>query len=333
MQQLKMFIRSLFLSSTSPRYYAAVLAAKFSFSLKFLAGLQLFSTLFVLSLILIPLSQVNPVQVLDSVQAIYPRNLEIRVEDGRVQINQPLPYRVPLPGGAVEVVQPSGANTLRYLVVFTSNEALTGANDVFAQQAAMVVTESSFYILEQEGQGFRVYPIPSGERFAISPDQVNQVFQRIKESPFVQNRLYLPLLGLLFFVVVLPIMFLVSLVTVAIYGFFVWLMARFLAKQLAGGRRLPYLKAVQVSIHSMVLPMLAGTALNFLGYDQLLTGWRYLLVFLLWTAVVLHQAHQHSPRSAIVTAAQTPSLATGHNQAKKPAVRRSTRTTTARKKV
>jgi hypothetical protein len=297
MQKIKTFFRSFWLSCTSPTYYAEILRTKFSFSLKYLLVFQFAITLVVGLFVLIPVSQFNLTGFLNNVKTIYPNDLEVSVNDGKLAINQPLPYRVPLPAMMDDQMGPTrwsrSDGDIKYLLVFESDENIKGAADVYAQDALAVVTESTIYTRESEREGMRVNPIPNEESFTVNRGMVDQAFNAITSSPFVQNKLYVPLLALFIMLIVLPVMIVASLIMVAVYGFFVWLMARFLKNWMMAGDLLSYTKAVQVSIHSLTLVNVVHFLLRWIGEGRLLDGGKFLLAFLAWTGFVLYQSmHQ-----------------------------------------
>lgn len=301
MQKIKTFLRSFVRSCTSPKYYAEIIKTRFSFSLKYLFVFQLATTLIIALFVMIPLAAFNAVDLLNNLKSVYPSDLDMTVQDGRLSINQPLPYRVALPGMIQDdMMLDSGLEgtneyaDIRYLAVFESDEYVQGADDVFDQNAFMVFTESTMYIREDDGRGLRVYPIPEGEDFTLTSGMVNDTFSKITNSAFVQYKLYLPLVFLFFVLIFLPMMIVFSLLVVALFGFFVWLMTKLLAGPLLAGQALSYTKAVQVSIHSLTLINVLQALLGIIGEGELLTGGKFLLAFLAWTAFVLHQSF-HMP--------------------------------------
>lgn len=294
MQKIKTFLRSLWLSCTSPTYYAEILRTKFSFSLKYLFVFQFVITLVVAAFVLLPVSQINVVGILNNVKTIYPSDLEVSVQDGKLAINQPLPYRVSLPAMMDDQMRFTRSNSedsdIKYLVVFDSDANIKGAADVYAEDAFAVVTESTIYTREGEREGLRVNAIPNEESFTVNRSMVDQAFGKITSSKFVQQKLYLPLLAVFFVVIVLPMMVIGSLVMVAVYGFFVWLMAKILKTWMMAGQELSYMKAVQVSIHSLTLVNVLHFVLRWIGEGRILDGGKFWIAFLVWTAFVLYQS-------------------------------------------
>ncbi len=309
MQKIKTFLRSFWLSCTSPTYYAEIIRTHFSFSLKYLLVFQFLTTLVIATFILVPLSQINVLGILDTVKNVYPQDLEITVDDGRLSINQPLPYRIPLPVIMEDQMRPErwadDKADLRYIAVFDSDSNIQGVDDVLSEDAFVVVTETTIYTRDGDGKGLRVNQIPDGESFQLNPDMVNQAFGKITGSTFVQQKLYVPLLGLFFIVVVLPVMIVASLILVAVYGFLVLIMTRLLKGWMLAGQVLSYTKAVQVSIHSLTLINVLHFVLRGLGEGKWLDGGNHAIAFLLWTGFVLYQSF-HMGGKSHVTASPVP---------------------------
>lgn len=321
MQKIKTFIRTFWLSCTSPKYYAQIIKAPFSFSLKYLLVFQFITTFVIAAAILIPLSQLNVLGILDSVKNIYPQDLEVQVQDGKLSINQPLPYRVELPNVMENQMAPTrwvnDDGDIKYVVVFDSDKNIQGAADVYAEDAFVVITETTIYSRQGENEGLRVNTIPDSDDFELNQGMVDQSFSKITSSKFVQQKLYVPLLGAFFILIVLPIMIVASLIMVAVYGFFVWLMTRILKSWMMAGQLLPYGKAVQVSIHSLTLINVLHFGLNFTGYGDLLEGGKFLLAFLVWTGFVLFQSFHMRGGAKPVTTTKASVTAKSRKPAKK----------------
>jgi len=255
---------------------------------------QFVITIAIAAFVLIPASQINVVGILNNVKALYPSDVELQIQDGKLAINQPLPYRVSIPAIMDEQMRPTRWNPqgseIKYLLVFDSDENIKGAADVYAAAAFAVVTESTIYTREGEGDGLRVNSIPAEESVTLNRGVVDQAFDTITTSTFVQQKLYVPLLAGIFLFIVLPAILLGSLVTVAVYGFFVWLMAKVLKSWMMAGQTLTYSKAVQVSIHSLTLINVLHFVLRWIGEGKILDGGTFLLAFLVWTGFVLYQS-------------------------------------------
>lgn len=304
MQKIKTFLRSFWLSCTSPKYYAEILRTRFSFSLKYLFVFQFVATLIIGAFVLIPLSAVNVVGLLENVRAIYPAELAVQVDDGRLSINQPLPYKVAIPDFSNQLGSKDWDiedSDVRYLVVFDSDENIQGASDVYDQDAFAVVTETTVYTRDGESDGLRVNSIPEDETFTVNEEMVNDGFNKVTGSPFIQQKLYIPLVAVILLLIILPLMLLGSLIMVAIYGFFVWLMARILKNWMMAGQVLSYTKAVQVSIHSLTLVNVVHFGLGLIGEGEIISGGKFFLAFLVWTGFVLYQSlHTRTGRPAVV---------------------------------
>jgi hypothetical protein len=302
MRALKTFFRTLVLSCTSPKYYADILRAKFSFSAKYLVMLQLLVAVAVSTLVVVPIAMFNVNGFLDMARTWYPSDLEISYANGHLAINQPLPYAIPISAEiGDEIGEEVGDRQIQNVVVFDSDENIRGAADVLALNSLAVVTETNLYIRDDQNGGLRMYPFPEdSESFQLTPAMVNEFITKIQMHPFIAQKLYIPFIVAFLLVFMFPIMVIAGFISAAIMGILTWIMARFLAGPLLVGELLSYSKAVQVTIHSMTLVNIAQLVLDILGQGAILDGWKYWVVFLLWTGFVLHQAyHQDTPRSGV----------------------------------
>ncbi|GEM_PF-534695 len=332
MQKIKTFLRSFVLSCTSPKYYAEIIRTRFSFSLKYLLVFQFLTTVIISAVVLVPLAAFNVPELLNSVKNVYPSDLDIAVQDGRLSINQPLPYRIPLPAvmqdelTTGEIREEMGTlGDVQYLAVFESDENIQGAADVYAQDAFVVFTETSIYVQEDAQEGLRVYPVPEGENFELNRGVVDQALNTVAGSEIIQKKLYIPFIAVVLLLVVLPIMIVASLVMVAVYGFFVWLMTKVLGGMILAGQTLSYMKAVQVSIHSLTLINVADAVFKVTGHGDVFGGWIYFLAFLVWTGFVLHQSfHQKRVTGsvAVATPARTRVTTSSRKVVAKPAAKK-----------
>ncbi len=307
MQKIKTFFRTLFLSCTSPKYYADILKTRFGFSFKYFLFLQFLTALAIATLIIVPISRFDLVSFLNSAKNSYPKSLVVSVKSGRLSINQPLPYRIPLSGewSKEMVTNQETSPAIHYFVVFQSDKNITGALDVFAQDSFIVLTETTIYVLDNSNGGLRVYPITNKENFELNQAKVDQFFSAFASNVFVKHKLYVPLMAAFFLVIVFPIMLLVGLVMAAIFGLFVWIMGKVLSGPIMAGQLLSYRKSVQVTFHSMTLITVVQKILEVAGQGQRLQGWWYLLAFLLWTGFVLHQASHTATPVVVPVAAKT----------------------------
>jgi len=284
---------------------------------------QFIATVIIGAFVLIPLSAINLVSLLDNARGIYPSGLEVQVDDGRLSINQPLPYKIAVPDFSDQLDTKDWDiedSDVRYLVVFDSDENIQGAADVYDQDAFAVVTETTVYTRDGESDGLRVNAIPEDETFTVNEEMINDGFSKITDSRFIQQKLYIPLVALILFLVILPLMLLGSLMMVAIYGFFVWLMARILKNWMMAGQVLSYTKAVQVSIHSLTLVNVVHFVLGLIGEGEIISGGKFFLAFLVWTGFVLYQSlHTRTARPVVVKTVTTKSTVKSKVPVKKAA--------------
>lgn len=287
MNKLRTFARSFALSCTKPSYYAEIIKAPYKFSVKFFLMVQLVTVLVMALFVTLPLSRFDLSGFLNETKTLYPRDLQVNFENGQLTTNQQLPFTISFP----ESWRNQIGDELQHIIVFTSDDVIQGAIDVINQQSLVVITETSVYAIDDQTGGFEVYPLPKdGEAFSISAADLHQVVDQVVSSPFVARKLYIPILFVLLFLILLPILILVGIIVALLYGFFVWVMTKLFAGMLFAGQSLTYLKAVQVSIHSILLVNILQMLLDLVGRGYLLSGWMHLGAFLLWTVFVLHQS-------------------------------------------
>lgn len=287
MQKLRTFARSFALSCIKPSYYAEILKAPFKFSVKFFLMVQLVAALIAALFVAVSVSQFNLTGFLNETKTLYPADLQLSLENGQLTTNQELPFAISLP----ESWRKEVGEEFQHIIVFTTDEAIQGAVDVMNQESLVVITQTSVYAIDDQTGGFEVYPIPKdGEAFSLSAADLDQFVDQLVSSAFIARKLYIPLLFAVVFLVMLPILILVGVVVALLYGFFVWVITKLFAGMLFAGQSLTYLKAVQVSLHSILLVNILQMLLDLVGRGYLLSGWVHLGAFLLWTGFVLHQS-------------------------------------------
>lgn len=294
MQKLRTFFRTLLLSCTSPEYYADILKAKFSFSLSYLIFFTLLLSLVTTAKVVIPLAVFDVRETITSLQQDIPRGVILTLDEGRLSINQPLPYKIAIPG------EKEIDTDLQYVVVFESDENVQGMSDVVAQNSLAVVTQTALYFRKDDAQGkYETYYFgDSKESGSLSSEQVNQLIDQVKNHPFIAKKLYIPVIGIFLLLFITFFSVIGALIGAAVYGVAVLIMSRLLATQIMAGQLLSYSKAVQVTIHSSTLLILLQTLLNTLVPGHPFQGILYFVAFLGWTAFLLSKAH--TPQSTPV---------------------------------
>lgn len=249
---------------------------------------QLVTAIVTALFVTIPISRFDLTGFLQETKELYPRDLQVEFRDGQLTTNQELPFAISFS----EAWRDELSDDFQHIIVFTTDEAIQGAVDVMNQESLVVITQTSVYALDEQASGFEVYPLPAdGEPFMLTAGDLDRVVDQLASSPLVAKKLYLPLLFATLFLIMLPILIIFGFVVVFFYGLLVWIVTKLLAGALLAGQSLTYFKAVQVSMHSILLVNILQTVLAIFGYEYWLSGWWHLGAFLLWTAFVLYRAH------------------------------------------
>jgi hypothetical protein len=319
MNKLRTFFRTLFKSLTSPQYYTDVLRAKFSFSLTYFFVLQLFLAGLTTLRILVPVTVFDVPKLANEAVKLYPADLVITAKEGHISINKPLPYAIPLQSeeemkrkAAVDPYNQGEKAPPANLVVFDSDKNIHGIKDVLDRDAFAVVTETSFYSLRStSGSEVRSYPIPENLNGTLSVDVVDQLKAKFLNHPVIANKLYVPIIGLFLLILVWPAMIVFRLLTAAVYAVVTFFILQFLPGIWKPLGKLSYQKVLQVSLHSLTLPIVAAYIINWLGYTDVVVGWKYFVLYLIWTLFLFSQATQgmNSPMSPESTAVAAPAPA------------------------
>ncbi|MFH1561531.1 MAG: DUF1189 family protein [Patescibacteria group bacterium] len=267
MKKTKTFFRTLLKSCTSIEYYNDVVNAPSSFSWKYFLAFSLFSLLLGLIPVLLGLLRFDPAQLADKITNVFPQDLEITVQNGQLNINQPLPYIV---------------NVADEQIVFTDDQDIVGVKDLQKYQSPLVITESTVYY-QSESEGLKVYPIPNDpELIVVNPQKINYFKNLVLNHPVVKNRLYLPILGLAILIFAYPFI----LFDRVFQLLFLSLLLLVLSKIFFTNKKLNFAKLVQINIHAMspivlinwILPLVIGAGIS---------GWYRLIICLAWPALII----------------------------------------------
>mgnify|MGYP000420097404 CR=1 FL=1 len=299
MRQLRTFFRSLQLSLTQPSYYADVLRTRFSFSLKYFAFLHLLLALMfgVQAGVLANLTDV-PAEVSRFFQAV-PKDLEVSITDGRLSINKPLPYAIPAPSELRQADEGDYAD-LESLVVFESDQKVQGVSDFLQYRTFALVTETQFYVREEDGiSSVNVYEIPKEEEaIFFKTNDLETAKNQFLNSAFIKQKIYVPVVGIGVALLTWPLLFVARLIVASIYSLIVYLLVKFFPTQFAHGQRISYKKSIQVSFHSLTLVILLSYALDLANFGFRLGGLWYFLLYLIWTLFIISRATQANTRFA-----------------------------------
>ena len=264
------FFRAVWRSCTDPSYYAHVLKTHMWSSWKYFIGLYFFITIAATVIACIAISQFDLPTIIRDVhtQALenYPEDLEIMFSQEGLSINQPLPYVVPIPEQwQHENLQPFNEEEVDNLIVFTSDETFSYVRDFWEYDSAVVATETLIYVRKGESNQITVQPL---NKFTDSLEQpVIITHELIALLPvedvtnlwFLQRLFYVPILGLLLFVVIYPGAMIFAMIKLLIYALILFILLRIFM----GEKKLPYDKCYQVSIHADTPILVLGLVLSF----------------------------------------------------------------------
>ena len=251
MKKLTVFFYVLKRSLTSPDYYAAIIKAPFSFSLKFFYFYfflySLIGTAFIIPK-LIPLKTL--VLALPSkLEKIYPAELEIKIDKGQASTNVVEPYFFSLKD-MEKIFQESdvlGAKTpvVRNLLVIDTKALI---EDFSAYETLILLTKNNLVIQDKENGGFRVYSLADVPNLTINQQEIKDLTRQM--MPWVQKiAVYLvPFLALLIFFGLFLFLPSSLFLTLLFYALLAWFLGKILSFPLT------YKKAYQISMHSIILP-------------------------------------------------------------------------------
>jgi hypothetical protein len=286
MQKLKTFFYSITRSVTSPEYYADILKARLSFSIKYLVFLQFLLALFTTAFFMAVVALFDLSGVITNLKSSYPRDLVVRYQDGKLLLNQTTPFRIPLQ----RVLDAAASEDFRYLLTYESDENIRGAADVLAQQSFIVATETTVYVRDDEQSGMQTFLYDKQiEDTEVRSETIDGWLHGVENSPIVTQKWYVPLAGLLIFVILFSLFVLSALIVAAVYGVVVWVLGKLFAEQLLAGQTLSFVKAFQVVIHSMTLTSLLQVIVNTVAQSDVFSGLLYIVATVSWTVFLLYR--------------------------------------------
>ncbi len=288
MRQLTTFFNSFIKSLTSPKYYADVLKAKVSFSVKYFFLLTVLLSLVMAVKIAIPLSLFNLDATLVKVIEQYPADLMINVQNGKLAINKPLPYMIPVPADW------KSENSPNYAVVFDTDKKVAGVRSFNDYNTAVLVTESTIYTYQDNNQpGVKAYPIPKEmENMTLSRGVLTEWKNHFMNLPLIRTKAYVVIIVLVLFLLSIPLLFLFRMVTAFFYAILTTIVASIFKTQILHGMSLSFTKFWQVSLHTLTLPIVLSSVLSIIVPFSPIHGFSYFLLYLVFTLFVLNQATQ-----------------------------------------
>lgn len=288
MKNIRSFFSTFFKSLTSPEYYREVVVKPFSFSFKYFFLFNLFTALVTTILFLIPIATLNLQQTVNALAQTFPSDLQVKMKAGKVNINKPRPYVIPLPQNWKNVLNSSkDTEPVDNLTVFVTDEQLKTPQDVGQYHALFVVGETGVYVKSEENQ-IRYYPLqPMAEEITINSGMIAEVKQAFLEMPVVKNKLYIPMIGIVLFIIFLPLLWLIRFIVALVASVVFYLVALVGKSFLFKNYEFTYPKVLQVAMHTLTAIVFIAYITDFLWRRPFVTGWFYCLLYFIWTMMAL----------------------------------------------
>lgn len=189
MGKISTFFYSLKRTFTSPPYYADILKAPFSFSLKFFYFFffvyALLFTLLVTIRVFLPLNDLISA-LPEKLVEVYPAELEVRIRNGEVSTNVPEPYRIPLEDVKNTLEQSSrrvlgtGTEAMDYFLVIDTQGKI---DDFFQYQTYVLLTKNHLSYLNEDGH-LETISLTNIDNLTINRKTVESVVGRV--VPFLR---------------------------------------------------------------------------------------------------------------------------------------------------
>ncbi|HYD34508.1 MAG TPA: hypothetical protein VD999_00400 [Vitreimonas sp.] len=310
MQKIKTFFITFFKSLTQPSYYNDVLAAPSSFSWKYFLVLHLLLSLFVTALIMIPVAAFDAISAINQSFSVYPSDLEVKVADQRIDINQPLPYSIPFPAEWTEEMDedikkdidvediPLNEAEDMNLVTFVEDGTIASNQDFYAHNSLAVVSPTTMYFLKDVDTGeVRSYPVPETEQpLLINGTMIDELQNKIVNFPAIKQKWYVPALGLFLLVFMYPTIVVWRMLTIFVYSIVVYFAAAWFmrAKQLTFGE--VYKLGLHAITSVIVVTLVAEYAANYS-----IGGWSYFFLYAIWMVVIMTQVRNTATLKPVAT--------------------------------
>jgi hypothetical protein len=284
MSKLKTFFRTFYRSLLDFDYYQDVLAAPFSFSLKYfflllLIGQFIMSVIFAISLAgYLPKTPQLIKDIKTTTNQFYPDELTITINDGKVKTNVDEPYYIDLPK---KLQKESG---LKHLLVIDTKAKI---EDFAKYKVPVMLTSSSFVYIDKENS-YKVSPLTDVKGYyLINKATYQEVLSRI--YPYVDK------LDLVIYFLIASTIFVWPLLAASFelsnYFFYlifmallIWLITILLKKNLG------YKKAFQLGIHSLTLPLLVAFVVKLLNIQM--PTFTFSAIFVLLNIVIVSRLPQ-----------------------------------------
>lgn len=295
------FINSLF----NPQYYTKLAQVKAWFSWQYFLFLNFLLSFVVLAYVLPAVTQFQIGPVADQVVETFPEGVVISGDTTGLHINQELPYSIPFPEFMNEALNeevPEGMNAeingVPYeeavefnLITFSTDEAVQSVQDFYDSKSIIVVTDTTIYALDDAETGeVRIYAMPAFEEaFSVSQSDLKYWADKVVNHSFFVQKWYVPLLGFLSVLVLLPLSIWLRTIAIAFYTLFIWLIVTLFMKS----KKFGYTRLFQIGLHSLTLPLLIKIVVDyFMLFD--FSGFWFMLAYVIWTTFLISRIEEQT---------------------------------------
>ncbi len=321
MQKLTTFFRTFLKSISQPKYYADVVRAKLSFAVKYFGFFHFLESIVLAIVAMVALSAVNFSAMADQTLTTLPPDLVVRLENGKLAINKPLPYVISLPqdmrytdyGGTPDTFTEKDITHVNNLVVFDTNEHVKKAPDFLtyflAHNTAVLVTEDSIYTYGKSDDGqLHVYPLSDMKNFTLSSQQVLEAKNHFFSSPFMTQKWYVYIAGVFMILFIFPVLFIFRFLTASIYAGIMHFLASFFKGTFFNNKRFSYGEVLRVSLLTFVPLLILQAIIQHIGFSSfgmamvvdMVRGWGFFLLYILFTGIALRGASEEVSNSVDV---------------------------------
>lgn len=256
MGKLKTFFRTFYKSASSPKYYAEVVQAKFSFSLKFFFFYFLLYALvgvtYLTWAVFLPMDR-EVKKLPDKILETYPAELTIKIKNGQVSTNVKEPYSIPFPTNLFPLESlPAEANLniggtrqpLQNLSHFNLLTIDTQAQvtDIAKYNTLALLTKDSVSVIGDQGD-IRVYPLREIKDLTINKLVVFSLIQVI--APYLKY--VVPVFAIFAFLALAVFLPLGKMFYLLLFSLLILIVGKLMRLPLGYG------KYYQVGLHTMVV--------------------------------------------------------------------------------
>jgi len=292
MNKFKTFAHAFSKSLTHLNYYRELLNTRFSFSLKYFWVFSLcigLVTTISTSIVLLPGLNKIIARVDKRLVALYPQDLVIKIENGRLTTNAPEPLSIPIPYELFTDTPPAISDQKQTFLLTIDTDAPI---DDFNKYNSLIFANSRNLALVDRDGTYRIYDLKEAPDMTVDRPLVEKYYDQFR--PLLN---YIPALLVLVltlvFILFLPLTRLVSLLFLSL---FLLLAAKVMNLTLS------FSKIYQIGLHSLTLPVLIQIALSSFQLN-IPVPFFFSIMFILYNLVIFATLKQ-PPTSPPIKSAQ-----------------------------